>query len=133
MKIYAYCILPSHVHIIYESTNQKPAELLRDFKSYTSKELIKLINTNEQESRKEWLLNAFQKVGTANSNNSKYQFWQQHNQPIELWSNKVIDQKLDYIHNNPVISGFVSEPHYWKYSSAVDYTGIKGEVEICLI
>ncbi len=59
-----------------------------------------------------------------------YQFWQQHNKPIELWSVDVIDQKVDYIHHNPVKSGFVSEPHYRMYSSAVDYNGGKDLLEL---
>jgi hypothetical protein len=58
------------------------------------------------------------------------QLWQQHNKPIELWSPKVIDQKVDYIHNNPVEAGFVLEPHQWKYSSAIDYSGGKGLLDI---
>ncbi len=56
--------------------------------------------------------------------NVKYrQFWQQNNQPIELWSDKVITEKLNYIHNNPVEAGFVEEAHHWKYSSAKNYAG----------
>ena len=51
----------------------------------------------------------------------KRQFWQQHNKPIELWTDKVIQQKIEYIHNNPVQSGFVTEPIDWKYSSARNY------------
>ena len=66
----------------------------------------------------------------TNSNIKKRQFWQQHNKPIELWSTDVIDQKMDYIHQNPVVSGFVMEPEYWKYSSAIDYAGGKGLLEI---
>ncbi|MEM9339178.1 MAG: transposase, partial [Bacteroidota bacterium] len=58
------------------------------------------------------------------------QFWQHHNKPIELWSPEVIDQKVNYIHMNPVESGFVFEPEYWKYSSAVDYAGGKGILAI---
>jgi putative transposase len=42
------------------------------------------------------------------------------NKPIELWTPAVIDQKVDYIHNNPVQAGFVLEPYHWKYSSAID-------------
>jgi hypothetical protein len=59
--------------------------------------------------------------------------WQHNNNPIELWSNEVIDQKLDYIHMNPVEAGFVHEPWYWKYSSATDYSGGKGILDIDLI
>jgi putative transposase len=84
MEIYAWCIMPSHVHLIFKSNIQKPEELLRDFKSFTSKEMIQLIKENEYESRREWLINSFKKASTQNSNNTNYQFWQQHNKPIEL-------------------------------------------------
>jgi hypothetical protein len=49
----------------------------------------------------------FERAGKKNATATKYQFWQHHNKPIELWSPKVIKQILDYIHNNPVVSGFV--------------------------
>ena len=126
MQVYAWCIMPSHIHLVFISTIQKPEELLRDFKSFTAKEMITLIETNPQESRKEWLLNSFKKAGAKNSNNTTNQFWQQHNKPIELWSNEVIDQKINYIHSNPVVAGFVTEPHHWKYSSAINFSGGKG-------
>ena len=62
-----------------------------------------------------------ERAGKKKSNVSKRQFWQQHNKPIELWSGKVIKQKIDYIHNNPVEAGFVTDPVDWKYSSARNY------------
>ena len=71
----------------------------------------------------------FERAGKKNSNIQNGQFWQQHNKPIELWSSKVIDQKVDYIHLNPVVAGFVMEPEHWKYSSAIDYSGGKGILE----
>jgi len=89
-----------------------------------------MIKDNPQESRKEYLTWMFERAGKKNSNVSNGQFWQQHNQPIELWSPEVIDQKVNYIHNNPVASGFVLEPEHWKYSSAVDYAGGKGLINI---
>ncbi|MFP5041934.1 hypothetical protein [Parasediminibacterium sp. JCM 36343] len=50
-----------------------------------------------------------------------------------MWSYEVIEQKMNYIHNNPVVSGFVQEPQHWKYSSAIDYAGGKGVLEIDFI
>ena len=49
MEIYSWCIMPSHIHLVFKSTLQKPEELIRDFKSYTAKELISLIKNNIQE------------------------------------------------------------------------------------
>ena len=75
-----------------------------------------MIEEHPQESRKEWILWMMKRAGLKNSNVKSMQFWQQHNKPIELWSSEVIDQKVDYIHNNPVGAGFVTEAHHWKYS-----------------
>jgi putative transposase len=108
-------------------------DILRDMKKFTSKAIIKAIEENPQESRKEWLLWFFERAGKKNSNNSKYQFWQQNNKPIELSTNEMIELKLNYIHNNPVAEGIVFEPHEYKYGSAVDYSGGKGFVDIEMV
>lgn len=121
MEVFAYCFMPSHVHLIFRSSNEDPSGLIRDFKGFTAKKLIKAIENNPQESRKEWLLWMMERAGKKKSNVKQRQFWQQHNKPIELWSEKVIQQKIDYIHNNPVESGFVTDPVDWKYSSARNY------------
>lgn len=121
MELFAYCFLPSHVHLIFRSAEEDPSGLLRDFKKHTSKKVVQAIERNPQESRKEWLLQMFERAGKEKGNVSKYQFWQHHNKPIELWSAKVIKQKIDYVHNNPVESGFVTEPTEWKYSSARNF------------
>ncbi len=104
--------------------------MIRDFKKDTAKKVLKAIQDNPQESRKEWLLWMFEKAGKEKGNINKYQFWQHHNKPIELWSNKVIQQKIDYIHNNPVMSGFVVESVDWKYSSARNYQDDQTVLEI---
>ena len=51
--------------------------------------------TYPKESRREWLLYMFKYAGKANGNNNEWQLWQQHNHPIELSNNKIIDQKLE--------------------------------------
>jgi putative transposase len=65
-------------------------------------------------------------------NNTNNQFWQQHNQPIELWSLTVIQQKIDYTHNNPVEAGFVEMDYEYLYSSASDYSDIKGLLKVTI-
>jgi hypothetical protein len=81
---------------------------------------------NPQESRKEFLLDQLLKAGSQSSNVKTYQFWRYDNKPIELWSNKVIDEKLNYVHNNPVEEGIVFRAEDYLYSSATDYAGEKG-------
>jgi len=82
---------------------------------------------------KEWMTNAFEKAGRYKANAKYAQLWQQDNHPIELWSPGVIEQKVDYVHQNPVAAGLVYEPWYWKYSSAIDYNGGTGVLEIDFI
>jgi len=127
MEIFAWCIMTNHVHFIFRSTNnQKPELLLGDFKRFTSKSIVELIKNNPRESRREWLLEQFEKAGNKSSNVKKYQFWRHDNKPIELWSNKVIEEKINYIHNNPVEKGLVFRSEDYVYSSAKDYSGEKG-------
>ena len=79
------------------------------------------------------MLEQFQKAAQKTSNTSKYQFWRHDNKPIELWTNKVIFEKLQYIHNNPVEEGIVFRPEEYLYSSARDYAGEKGYVNDIII
>lgn len=135
MEIFAWCIMTSHVHLIFRSAgSQKPELLIGDFKRFTSKAIIKAIIENPKESRKEFLLDQFRKAGNSASNVNQYQFWRHDNHPIELWSNKVIDEKIDYVHNNPVEGGLVFSAEDYIYSSALDYAGEKGllgDVIVC--
>ena len=120
------------MHLVFRSLKEKPEDLIGGFKSVTARKLIRLIEENPQESRREWLLNAFKKAGAANSNNSRNQFWQQHNRPIELWSLPVMQPKIDYTHENPVVAGFVENDYEDLYSSARDYCGLKGLVKVII-
>ena len=68
--------------------------------------------------------------GSKNSRNQDFQLWQQHNHPIEISSDYMFDQKVNYIHANPVKAGIVEYPESWKWSSAIDYNGGKGLLDI---
>ena len=119
--------MTNHVHLIFRSINgQKPELLIGDLKRFTSNQIVKAIIDNPRESRKDWLLEQFQKAASKSSNVNKYQFWRHDNKTIELCSNKVIFEKINYIHNNPVEEGLVYHPEDYVYSSARDYSGEKG-------
>ncbi len=68
--------------------------------------------------------------GRKNSNNTNYQFWEQDNYPIEVDTNNLQEQKLEYIHNNSVEAGIVDNPAEYVYSSARSYEGRDGLIEI---
>ncbi len=125
LLLYAYCIMSSHLHLIAGTSGKNKLNgIIRDIKKYTAVKIIKTIKNNPLESRQDWMIDIFEKAGLSNSNNTKYQFWQQHNHPVELSTNKMIEQRLDYIHNNPVEAGIVTLPENYLYSSAVNYAGL---------
>jgi len=130
LEIYGWCIMPSHVHMIIGSKKNKLEDIIRDMKKHTSLELKTAIKNNNFESRKEWIIWMMERAGKKNGNNKDWQFWQQHNKPIEIKDQEMFDKTLDYMHQNPVLAGFVNKPEDWKYSSARDFCGIKGLVEL---
>ena len=130
--IYAWVIMSNHVHLLVKAKNENLSDIIRDFKKHTAKEIFKSI-MDDPESRKDWMLYIFKNAGKLNSNNKVFQFWRQDNHPIEVYSNEVIDQKLDYIHNNPVEAEIVAVPEHYLYSSAMNYAGEKGLVELVLM
>jgi REP element-mobilizing transposase RayT len=124
--------MSNHVHFILRSSTGDLSGTLRDFKKFTSAKLIAAISNNPKESRKAWILDVFEKAGQANSQNKNFQLWQQNNHPKEIlpYSLKFGRQKLDYIHKNPVEAGLVEKEEEYIYSSARDYAGIKGLIQI---
>lgn len=133
LVVYGWCIMSNHVHMIIATDDEELQNIMRDLKSYSAKKILKTINENPQESRKEWILWMFERAGRKNSNNTKYQFWQQYNHPLILNNSVIFEQKLNYIHNNPVEAGFVEYPEQYLYSSARDYSEEKGLVNILLV
>lgn len=133
LELYAYCVMTSHVHLIIGSNKEPMQNILRDLKRHTSETLRRAIETNSSESRREWMLQMMKEAGTLNSNNRGFQLWRQDNRPIELRDSERLHQKLKYIHRNPVEAGFVEKEEDWLYSSAGNYHGLKGLIEIILI
>ena len=124
LEVYAWVIMTNHIHMILRATPDHMLEnIIRDLKSHTSRTIRQLLEKPDflGESRRKWMLQLMKGAGKKNNNNHDFQFWQQHNHPIELSSNYLIDQKLDFILNNPVKDGFVASPEMWQYSSATDY------------
>lgn len=125
LELYTYCIMPSHVHMIASRTEGRLGDLLRSFKSHTSKKLKQAIQDHPNESRKHWIIGQLEWFGEHSKREQVYQFWQHGYHPFALYSNKLIKQKEDYIHNNPVKAGFVTEPEHWRLSSASPYSPIE--------
>ncbi|UYZ60327.1 REP-associated tyrosine transposase [Hymenobacter latericus] len=133
LEVYAWCLMTNHAHLIISSEKDSLSAILRDLKRHTAKTILQAIQQNQQESRREWMLWMFERAGQRNSHNEQYQFWQQGNHPIELYSNELRHQRLDYLHRNPVVAGFVDAPEDFQYSSARNYAGRSGLLDVLLI
>ncbi len=118
LEIFEYVIMTNHIHMISRGKDKPLSDIIRDFKTFTSKELYKLISSNPAESKRKWMIKIFQAHGKSNKLNKNFQIWQNLNSPTLLYNNNIIDQKTEYIHMNPVKAGFVSNPEEYAYSSA---------------
>ncbi len=125
LKIYAYVVLENHLHMI--ACSDDISKSMRRFKSWTAKELLKLLQQRNVKTILEQL--AFYKK--AHKDMTEYQVWQEGVGPKLIQKDIVMRQKIDYIHKNPVKRGYVDKPSHWRYSSARDYDdGIDGLIEI---
>src|SRR5215203_5132043 len=86
LVLHSWCLMSNHLHLMVSAKYENLSDILRDFKKFTSKQIIEAIIENKQESRRHWMLKIFQEEGSNNSRNKTYQFWRQDNQPEELYS-----------------------------------------------
>jgi putative transposase len=132
--LYAWVVMSNHVHLIVSAElDSKVSDILRDFKKYTSVQILRAISNNPHESRRSWMMKIFEDAGLQNARNTNHQFWRQHNHPIELRSNIMKGQRLDYLHANPVKAGMVDYPEDYVFSSARNYVGRFGLLDIELL
>lgn len=129
MILYGYVIMSNHLHLIIQSKDGKLSNLVRDFKKFTSKQILEKLQT-EPESRKKWILERFAKATETHSRNKNFQVWQYGNHAEEIFSLKFLWDKLNYIHLNPVRAGIVSKSYQYIYSSASNYSDGKGIINI---
>lgn len=133
LEIYAYVLMPSHLHMICRAKQGfELANIIRDFKKFTSKKIIQNIQV-EPESRREWLLNIFSKACEHLKRDQEFKVWQDGYHAEEISSNSFIYQKLNYIHNNPVKDKIVEKPEDYLFSSARNYAELDSFLQIELI
>jgi putative transposase len=112
--IYGYVIMPNHFHMIISMEEPRNIpNVIRDMKRHISQEITSCLTSLESHKNLSWV-----KQFHGNKINK---VWQEGYHPKAILSEKMFNQKLEYIHNNPILKGFVEKPEYWKYSSARNY------------
>ncbi len=130
LYLFGYVIMTNHLHLVVQQKDEKLSDWVRDFKKFSSKKLLKMILENPQESRKEWLKMIFTYHAKSNKRSGNLQFWTHENHAIELFRPEMIESRMKYIHENPVRAGIVEKPEDYLFSSARNYSGLKGLIEV---
>jgi REP element-mobilizing transposase RayT len=126
----AYVIMSNHLHLIARAKEENYlSDIIRDIKAYTHRQMIRIIES-EEESRRHWMLHQLKYYASRHARNEHYQIWIQHSHPEELLTHEMTLMKLNYIHENPVRAGYVANPQDYLYSSASNYINGKGLIEV---
>jgi len=132
LTIYAWCLMTNHLHLMAQAEQGYGLSLIaNDFKKFTTKIILEDIDV-EPEIRRKWIMKKFEKASTFLKLLDKYQVWQSRINPvyIDLKNTDAINEHLEYIHNNPVRDRIVSTAEDYLHSSARDYAGIRGLVNV---
>ena len=132
--IHSYVIMSNHLHLIVNvSRETEISTLIQNFKRYTAKALYDTLKLNSLESRRNWMLWIMESQGKKSSSNINYKVWIHENHPVILDSNFILEQKVNYIHENPVRAGICYTKEDYRYSSARQYAGEAGLLDIVCI
>jgi REP element-mobilizing transposase RayT len=122
--------MSNHLHLFCKASKEEPlSNIMRDFKKFTSKKIISTI-LEFPESRREWMLAYFSKACEHLKRKQQFKVWQNGYHAEHIYSNKFIKQKINYIHQNPVVEKIVSNPEDYVFSSARNYADLDSELEI---
>jgi len=114
LRIYAYVLMIDHMHLIVFDANFDNLRLQRtltSFRKYTGKELANYIDDNLSEAMS-------LTIRCRSMKDRARQVWQPGWHMEGLVNEWFLEQKLEYIHDNPVRKGYVNAPEQWGYSSA---------------
>lgn len=124
LTIYAYVIVENHLHLI-ASSNDLSKEV-GDFKSYTARQIIDYYKCNNKS-----VLKKLAQAKRLFKSDRDHQFWQEGSHPQQIQNRKMMRQKIEYIHHNPVRRGYIDKPQHWRYSSARNYLNGEGLISVC--
>ncbi|MCF5468069.1 REP-associated tyrosine transposase [Pseudomonas syringae] len=124
LQLFGYVVMENHLHFVA----QAPAldKCVSSFKSFTARQIVETLEKSKAEST----LQRLRFVKRIHKTDRVYQVWQEGTHAELIWNESVMRQKLDYIHHNPVKRGYVDVGEHWRYSSARDYEGQRGLIDI---
>lgn len=134
LRIYTWVLMTNHLHMVVGvEDKQTVGDILRDFKKFMNKQILKMLEQDEHESRRKWMLDRFRFAGTNDGRITNYRFWQEGNHVEEIHTEDFLWQKINYIHQNPVHAEIVARPDDYLFSSGSNYAGEKGLLPVEVI
>ncbi|TRX62032.1 transposase [Fulvivirga sp. M361] len=134
LVLHAFVVMTNHVHLIASSKEGiKLTNVIRDLKRFTASEIYEAVRKEPGESRRNWLIWLLDSQGERSSSNVNYKVWLHENHPVMLDTNGLIDQKLNYLHQNPVKAGICFTAEDYVYSSAANYAGETGIMDVVFL
>src|SRR6266480_4671073 len=109
------------------ATAPELANAVKSFKMFTARQIIDMLEAHGAGV----LLNQLRLMKRRHKTDSEYQVWEEGSQPKQISSDEMMLQKIEYSHNNPVKRGYVDAPLHWRYSSARNYAGMAGLIDVC--
>ena len=116
LLLHGYVVMTNHVHIICTAKNGNLSSIIQGFKSYTSYEIKKTLGNDHRN----YILRLIKRSYFKRKGHD-FQIWHSENWSVYVKSDWFLNQKLDYIHDNPVVKRYVEQPEDWLYSSARNY------------
>ena len=128
----AYVIMSNHLHLIAKVKNEglSLTDIIRDMKRFTANKMYKALKSDDKESRRNWLLWIFESQGKKSNSNKNSKIWRHENHPVILDTNEIVEERLNYIHENPVKAGICYTAEDYVYSSAGVYAGGQGVLDV---
>jgi REP element-mobilizing transposase RayT len=123
-RLFGYVILENHLHLL-ASAPELP-DVMQSFKSYTAKQIIEVLQRRSVVT----ILRQLRSLKLSHKTESTYQVWQEGSHPQQIENETMMWQKLEYIHNNPLARGYVDDPLDWRHSSARNYAGRPGLIDV---
>jgi putative transposase len=133
--VYSWCLMSSHLHLAVRMKQGTPAAYFeRDFKKYTTPAILKTIEA-EMDFRREWMMQRFEDYGKSLRRLEKFHLWQNCSSPFRIDSGqpRLLLERIMHIHENPVRERIVEQPEAYIFSSARDYAGIPGLVNVKVV
>ena len=112
LKLYAYCLLVNHLHLVFSTESNHPEKFLQDFKRFTTTQIHKVLKESQR-------LDDLNKLSYSaiNRKNTDFRLWQRAVFPEEIFTQKFLEQKIKYTDFNPTHHQVVSDIEHYPYTS----------------